>query len=205
MADQSKVAADAFEEIYLAELAEAAKNWTAADIENLLAGLHAAEHDPKVQLARAEVQRRVQEIRDAWESEYGAKYPSDRLDLKRLAARAGVPAELILAGMGDRETHWNIWVLIEGWLLRAQDLKNWTPPAPLRSIRLSDAEKDIIGVIRDTGQRLSRKGVFDALSKIGKLPSVGTTNTTLAAMVRHGILTHEKDSNPSGYGLPEWS
>lgn len=71
-------------------------------------------------------------------------------------------------------------------------------------VRLSPAEQDIVSVIRKAGHRLTQREIFDALSEQGKLPSEGTTKITLAALVRHSILTHDAKADPPGYGLPEW-
>lgn len=70
--------------------------------------------------------------------------------------------------------------------------------------KLSPAEKDIVNVIRQAGHRLTQTQILNALSAEEKIPSVGTTKVTLAALVRHAILTHDGRADPPGYGLPEW-
>ena len=78
------------------------------------------------------------------------------------------------------------------------------PDAFATTIRLSPAEQDIVDVLREAGDRLSQSELLDLLSAKGKIPSVGTTKTMAAAMVRHRILTQGSDSHGKGYGLPEW-
>ncbi len=66
----------------------------------------------------------------------------------------------------------------------------------------SAAEQDIIDVIREAGGEVdSQAAILDALSKKGKIPSVGTTKITLAALKRHGFLSSGPDGK--GYRLPE--
>ena len=70
---------------------------------------------------------------------------------------------------------------------------------PASPIKLSAAEQDLIDVIREIGQDgdRSQRNIMAVLNQKDKAPSEGTTKTTLAALVRHGILL-------DGYRLPEW-
>ncbi len=70
--------------------------------------------------------------------------------------------------------------------------------------RLSEAERNIIDVIEETGHRLITKRVLQALEEKYGAASEGTTKTTLAALVRRNLLTNRQDVIPKGYGLPEW-
>ena len=70
-------------------------------------------------------------------------------------------------------------------------------------VKLSAAEQDLVGAIRAIGpdRDRSQRAIFDHLSTGQKIPSEGTTKTTLAALKRHGILVEDEKGQ---YALPEW-
>jgi hypothetical protein len=76
-----------------------------------------------------------------------------------------------------------------------------TPADSKAEVHLSPAEQDIVDVIREAGGAIdSQTAIFNALAAKGKIPSEGTTKTSLAAMVRHGIL--QTGPGGKGYKLP---
>ncbi len=66
-------------------------------------------------------------------------------------------------------------------------------------VRITQAQREIIDVIRENGQ-LTTNGVLDALSAKALLPSPGNTKGYLAELVRRGILVNER---PNGYRLAD--
>lgn len=70
--------------------------------------------------------------------------------------------------------------------------------------RLNESEADIVKVLQNSGHRLTTTEILSELAKTGCEPSEGMTKQTLAAMVRHKLLTNDRNANPRGYGLPAW-
>ncbi|HXK37268.1 MAG TPA: BlaI/MecI/CopY family transcriptional regulator, partial [Candidatus Paceibacterota bacterium] len=68
----------------------------------------------------------------------------------------------------------------------------------------SNAEQNIMDVIRTAGRRLVTKEILAALREAHGAASEGTTKTNLASLVRRNLLTNRQDVTPKGYGLPEW-
>ncbi len=76
-----------------------------------------------------------------------------------------------------------------------------SPPEPPE---LSEAERQIMDVIRATDHRLTTKEILQELVKEHGAASEGTTKVNLATLRRRKLLTNRQDVNPKGYGLPEW-
>ena len=73
-----------------------------------------------------------------------------------------------------------------------------------KETRLNDAERDILSVIQEAKQRLTTPKVLAALEAKNGAVAESTTKSTLATLVRRGLLTNRSDTTPKGYGLPEW-
>jgi hypothetical protein len=70
--------------------------------------------------------------------------------------------------------------------------------------RLTEAESNIIAVVRDAGHRLVTDEIVAELEHRCGAASLGTTKQYLAGLTRRGLLTNRQDVDPKGYGLPEW-
>ena len=73
------------------------------------------------------------------------------------------------------------------------------------SFPLNASQQAIVDLIGETGHRLTKVGILDALNAKGLTASPGTTGQTLAALTQFGVLTNLRDHHGRGYGLPEWT
>jgi len=76
---------------------------------------------------------------------------------------------------------------------------------PVVQRKLSPSERGVIELIRLAGRRMTTKEILAALEKKDGAASEGTTKTTLAGLVRRGLLTNRQDVTPRGYDLPGWN
>jgi hypothetical protein len=71
--------------------------------------------------------------------------------------------------------------------------------------RFSPAEQAIMDALREAGHRMTTGQILQALeNRNNGIASEGTTKIYLAALVRRGALINRRDTDPPGYGLPEW-
>jgi hypothetical protein len=78
--------------------------------------------------------------------------------------------------------------------------------APFIEPEFTQSEKEIFAILRETGRRLTKEGILDALEKQdGISRSAGTLGQTLSTLKRFGFLTNMTDEKGKGYGLREWS
>jgi hypothetical protein len=72
--------------------------------------------------------------------------------------------------------------------------------------RLNPRETLIVTVIRMAGRRLTTEGVLRELDRLPTPPGgEGYTKQCLASLGNRGILNNRRDTNPPGYGFPEWT
>jgi len=65
-------------------------------------------------------------------------------------------------------------------------------------------QEAICEVLQAKGRRLTTKEMLSALSSSGKIHGESTVKTSLAELVRRGVLTTCSHCRPPGYGLPTW-
>lgn len=91
-------------------------------------------------------------------------------------------------------------LMTDGTVCNTTDAKCRNSEEPL----LNDAEREIIGVIRDAKRRMTTKEVLAKLEAKNGAVAQSTTKSTLATLVRRNLLTNRQDKTPKGYGLHEW-
>lgn len=69
---------------------------------------------------------------------------------------------------------------------------------------MSQAERNIIEVIREADRYLTQLQIVAALEAKHGAASLGTTKNNLAGLRRRKVLTNFQDKDKRGYGLPEW-
>jgi hypothetical protein len=72
------------------------------------------------------------------------------------------------------------------------------------SLKLSPREQAIVSVIQKVGRRLTTNQLISELAKTCGLVSLGSTKTSLAYLTRAKVLTNRRDTDPPGYGMPDW-
>lgn len=113
----------------------------------------------------------------------------------------------------DLPVSWLSWSRFEAGLLRLTSAVATTvdspPPNPRsESYDLADlppSYQKILEVVREAGKRLTGDEILNALSRKYGSASPGMTKQNLAVMRREKLLTNRTDTDPRGYGLPEWS
>jgi hypothetical protein len=66
-------------------------------------------------------------------------------------------------------------------------------------------QADILATLAEAGRRLTTTKLLTAMHAAGRTWGDSTVRVALAAMVRKGIITNRIDTEPRGYGLPEWT
>ncbi len=69
---------------------------------------------------------------------------------------------------------------------------------------LDPEEESIVGLIVSTGRRLTTTQILSEFSKRGTIKAESTVKGKLAQLTRRKVLVNRSDTNPKGYGLPEW-
>lgn len=77
-------------------------------------------------------------------------------------------------------------------------------PKTSRKTPRTPCQADILCLLEKQTCRMSTFGVLAALRREGKHHGDSTIKTSLAEMVRAGLLTSCRDCRPGGYGLPAW-
>ena len=101
----------------------------------------AAENSPDVLKAKAELRDAVAELAEfdrQWEQTYGEPFPRDIDDWKRLAVRAGLPADYVRQG---KWTGADVIAIIEGWLLRKKDIADSATSLTFRTLPPNDSRR----------------------------------------------------------------
>lgn len=68
----------------------------------------------------------------------------------------------------------------------------------------SGCTREIIETLRDVGRRLTGEQLQHEMEQRGLRYSDSKLRLTAGVMVELGVLTNEQQTNPKGYGLPEW-
>ena len=75
-------------------------------------------------------------------------------------------------------------------------------PAPDDSPR--DCEVDILDLLEEVGHRMTTVRILRELESRDQIHGESTVKTTLSRLCREGKVTNRTDTNPRGYGLPDW-
>jgi len=79
------------------------------------------------------------------------------------------------------------------------------PPAVVPGRKPVGCPREILETLRAAGHRLTGMQLTSEMSRRGFSYSDNTVRATAGTMVDLGLLTNCQQSNPRGYGLPEWS
>jgi hypothetical protein len=85
------------------------------------------------------------------------------------------------------------------------EISNDDSKGPASSEDLTPCQEHCIEILREAGHRLTQSQILAALAKRDYHDGESTVKLALAQMTRNGQLTKDPDSNPRGYGLPEWN
>ena len=70
--------------------------------------------------------------------------------------------------------------------------------------QLDADEQDIVGLIVEARHRMTTTQILDEFAR-GNVPKGDSTiKGKLAQLTKRGVLVNRSDTNPKGYGLPEW-
>lgn len=69
---------------------------------------------------------------------------------------------------------------------------------------LDGEEAAIVALLREVGYRLTTSQILSEFSKRNDVKAESTTKLKLSQLVRRKVLSNRSDSQPRGYGFPEW-
>lgn len=148
--------------------------------------------------------------------------------IEALRIRLGIDAIAIQPYEPKKQRNWSFYVVGYSQIkIRQEDdepefADKWIHPIPddhwymrMKSMRaiaqelaiapeLDPEEEAIVGLIVATGRRLTTTQILDEFSKRGAIKAESTVKGKLAQLTKRKVLVNRSDTNPKGYGLPEW-
>ncbi len=91
----------------------------------------------------------------------------------------------------------------DDWRYRMNSLKAMAQELAIAP-ELDPEEEAIVGLIVATGRRLTTTQILDEFSKGGTIKAESTVKLKLSQLTKRKVLVNRSDTNPKGYGLPEW-